>query len=623
MNHSTSDQSTEASYINLLRDRGFQSFLWTQFLGAFNDNVYKIIVSVIGLSLAKQGVGSAKYLSLASAVFVLPYLLFSGWAGQLADRFSKATVLKVTKAFEMLFMAAATLAITQQSMEAMLLVLFLVATQATFFGPAKYGILPEILPESQLSRANGLLELTTFIAIVAGTSVGAQLFQHWRLQPQRMGFTLIALAVIGSLCSLGITKTRPAAAAQPFRWNPFYEIWQGTQRLREQATMRWTVLGISYFWALGGLMMSALLLYGKETLQLSEADSTWLMTALAVGIGAGSVLAGVWSGSRIELGLVPWGCLLMGVFAVILALTSNFVLSLILLFAIGFGGGLFAVPLNAFLQERAAPTEKGRLMATNNFINMLGVILSAALLSLLHDQLGWSAAQIFLVVGLFTAISTAAVVWVMPLDTIRFVARCIGNLFFDIEIRNAHLVPETGPVLLIANHESYMDPIFLAMTTERQPHYLMKQTIYETWWGKKFFDVFGAIPISKKTLRAALERANGHLRDGDVVGIFPEGKLTLDGKMQAFERGYERVRGETNAPIIPVHISGMWGHYLSMKNGDLNEKPVKNLGRRKVILTVGEPILEDPGAGKLRDAVLHLGQKEFLDFRKDLVGPLH
>src|SRR5579863_3029821 len=203
-------------YAALLGDGGFQSFLWTQFLAAFNDNVYKMIVSVGAVELAANQLLGSRYLAIAGAVFVLPFLLFAGYAGQLADRCSKTRVLQITKAFEIVIMGVGMLALYARSIEMLLVVLFLLALQANFFSPAKYGILPEMLDEAAISRANGLLEFSTFAAIILGTSGGSFLFARWKNQPLAMGGALLGIAVLGSLSSLFIRRTPPSGSRAPF-----------------------------------------------------------------------------------------------------------------------------------------------------------------------------------------------------------------------------------------------------------------------------------------------------------------------------------------------------------------------------------------------------------------------
>jgi MFS family permease len=294
------------SYRQVLGRKGFQSFLWTQFLGAFNDNLFKIVVSMLAVQMA-AGSAAGRNLSLVGAIFILPFLLFSGYAGQLADIFSKRTVLVVTKSLEVLTALLALAAFVVGRLEITFVVLFLFALQATFFSPAKYGILPEVLPDRDLSRANGLLEMSTFVAIVAGTAIGSYLLEIWRAELWLVGVMVVAIAVVGTTTSFGIPRVGPAAPGARMRLNPMGEIVDGMKRLLGDRVLFLTVIGISYFWFLGALLQLVTVLFGTEILKL---DGRWigLLTAFAaIGIGIGSVVAGRLSGDKVELGLAPLG----------------------------------------------------------------------------------------------------------------------------------------------------------------------------------------------------------------------------------------------------------------------------------------------------------------------------
>src|SRR5205085_8488186 len=271
---------------------------------------------------------------------------------------SKTRVLQITKALEMVTMGLGLSALLLNRIELLLAVLFLLATQANFFSPAKYGILPEMMGEAELTPANGLVEFSTLAAIVLGTSFGVFLLGLWKNDPWKMGGTLLAIAVIGSLTSLRIPKIPASGSLEPFHWNPFHEVWIGARRLKEERSLFLTVLGISYFWFIGALFQMAILLMGKEKLHASETSIGYLAMALAVGIGAGSIAAGWFSREHIELGLVPFGSLFLGIFSAILSVTHSYVWAVCWLVAVGFFGGLYFVPLNAFLQERAGNQEK-------------------------------------------------------------------------------------------------------------------------------------------------------------------------------------------------------------------------------------------------------------------------
>jgi acyl-[acyl-carrier-protein]-phospholipid O-acyltransferase/long-chain-fatty-acid--[acyl-carrier-protein] ligase len=595
-------------YRRLLGDTHFQAFLWTQFLGAFNDNVYKIIVSIMAVRIASDANSSSRYLALAGAVFVLPFLLFAGTAGQLADRFSKTRVLQITKAFEILIMIMGIVALTSARIDLLLVVLFLLAMQANFFSPAKYGILPEMMGEAQISRANGLLELSTFIAIVIGTSFGAMLFERWKDQPLLMGATLLGIAVVGSLASLHIAYVPPAGSTEPFHWNPFTEVIAGSRSLLKRKPLLLAILGISWFWFVGALFQLSLILFGKEILHVSEAHVGFLVTALAVGIGLGSVLAGTMSGDHIELGLVPAGSLLMALFSVALGVTHNYDWALCWLAGIGFGGGLFAVPLNAYLQEHAGSEEKGRIIATNNFINMVGVILASGVLWFLHDLLHWNPAIITLALGIAMFVGTPFMIQQVPDRSARFVLWCLLKVLFRVRIDGAERIPREGGALLVSNHISYADGFLIGLATPRMIRFLLWRPFFEMRQVTWIFRTLHAIPIGtdspKETIRS-LRLARAALEEGHLVGIFPEGGVTRDGEIAPFERGYLRIGG----PIIPIHMDGLWGHPLSCKNGGLF-RSWKHVFRPLVTIRIGESLVDSTAPAELRQTIVDLGRSD-------------
>lgn len=607
-------QKQSGGFAALLHETGFQSFLWTQFLAAFNDNVYKMIVSVGAVELASNHLLGSRYLAIAGAMFVLPFLLFAGYAGQLADRFSKTRVLQITKAFEIAIMGFGMAALYMRSIDMLLVVLFLLAMQANFFSPAKYGILPEMLTEAQLTRANGLLELTTFAAIVLGTSAGSFLFARLRGEPLMLGEVLLAIAVVGSLTSLGIRRVPPSGSELPIQWNPFGEVWTGVKHIHRDRPLWLTVAGISYFWFVGALFQMAVILIGSESLHLSETRTGLLVTSLAVGIGAGSICAGWLSGDAVEIGLVPWGSAWLGLCSIGLGFAHSFVSSLVWLAGAGFAGGLFIVPLNAFLQQHAEPEEKGRLLATNNFLNMIGVVLGSGALYLFHDLLRWTPSHIVAGIGVLTLAATIYIAWLVPAPLVRLIVWSAAHLFFKIHIVGADNLPKRGGALIVSNHVSYADAILIGCATPRLVRFLMWQPLYENKWLNPFCRLFSTIPIPtqspKESLRA-LRNAHTELEKGMLVGIFPEGELTRTSHVKPFERGVEMItRGLDTTPVVPIYLDGLWGHALSLKGGRPLSSPLKL--RHEVTIYIGEPILtgagnRDAGAERLHQRVLELG----------------
>jgi acyl-[acyl-carrier-protein]-phospholipid O-acyltransferase/long-chain-fatty-acid--[acyl-carrier-protein] ligase len=411
-------------YTDLLKEFGFSSFLIVQFLGALNDNLYKIVLSMLVIDNAGSG-DSGRQLSLVGAVFILPFFLFSGYAGHLADVFNKRTVMIVTKGLEIPMMIAAYFAFLSGRVDVMLLILFLMAAESALFSPAKYGILTEMLPDRDLSRANGLLEMSTFLAIILGTSGGSALFAVWIGQWGAISLVVIGVSVLGSLFSLWIAKVPTPSFRKPFCLNPWGEIGIGIRHLYQDKTLWITVMGMAYFWFLGALYQMDILLFGKEVMGL---DSFWigiLVTALACGIGLGSLAAGRLSGDKVELGMVPLGAAGIGLFSILLALSAAyFIVAAGALLFLGFSGGLFIVPLNAMLQQRSGPQEKGRLIASSNFISMIGVLLASATLFLFRDVLQISADRIILIFGFFTLAMIPIAMKILP-DFITLFVRWI------------------------------------------------------------------------------------------------------------------------------------------------------------------------------------------------------
>ncbi len=620
---------THSSYATLLKDRGFQSFLWTQFLGAFNDNVFKMIVSVAAVAYtAGNAEAGSQYLALTGAVFVLPFLLMAGWAGQLADRFSKSQVLIVTKAFEILTMIFALFALQATSMPMLLGVLFLLAAQANFFSPAKYGILPEILPERDLSRANALLELTTFVAIVIGGGFGTLLFEHWKHEQWKMSAFLITLAVLGSLISLGIPKVKPSPSTEPFHWNPFSEIVKGFQILAKDKPMALTVAGISFFWFIGGLVQLTLVVFVNHTLHGSESQIGLLVAALAIGIGAGSMASGRISGERIELGLVAPSGVLMGLSGMALGTVSTEAAAFVWLTLMGFFGGLFIVPLNTFLQDEAPAAEKGRILATNNFANMLGVILASAVLFLLHDKLHLSGEMILLAGGVLSVLASLYILFRHLLRaTVRFGCWTILHILFDLEVKGGHNIPAKGGGIVVGNHVSYADAFLIGSATPRFVRWILWKTLYDIKFLTPIFELLRTVPIDLSKPRDAVSTlvfCRAEVEAGELAGIFPEGQITRTGHLLPFKRGYERIAESKSGkqyPIIPAWIEGLYGHPLSMKGGKLFGS-FDRWPRPKVKVIVGEPVLGPIPPEALRAKVMELASQAATDKREqhDTIG---
>jgi len=615
----------DSGFKHLLKNGGFQAFLWTQFLGAFNDNVYKIIVSMRAVHVAANTGSGSEYLSLAGAVFVLPFLLFSGYAGHLADAVSKRSVLIGVKIFEIFVMLLGLAAFFSTRIELMLVVLFLMALHSAIFSPAKYGLVPEMLPDAELSRANALLEMSTFMAIVLGTSIGTFLFTQWKHEPWNMGFVLVALAVIGFLTSLKIPRVQATTVKKPFQWNPFAEGITGTKHLLKDRPLWLAVLGISYFWFLGALFQMDLLLFGSEVLKVDDLRVGLMVTSLAIGIGAGSLLAGRLSGSKVELGLVPLGSLFLSVFCILLYMVKgSYALTVGALALLGVASGIFIVPLNAYLQQRAESGQKGRIIATNNIWNTIGLLLASGTLTLLHDKLHVSPDTLILAFGILTIFATAYIVTVVPEFLIRFMLWIVTHSLFRIRIVGQENVPARGAALLVANHVTHVDGLLVQACMQRFIRFMVWRAFVDVKLLNWFWKLSKTIPVSASRRDAveSIRHARKELQEGHVVCIFAEGAISRTGNLLPFKRGMDKIVEDLDVPVIPVHLDRLWGSIFSFERGRFLWKWPKRIPY-PVTITFGEPIpASQATAHGVRQRIAEMGS-DAVAHRKEKSDLLH
>ena len=598
------------SYRDTLKQRGLQPFLWTQFLGAFNDNFFKFVVTMVAVHTAATEAAAGRNVSLVGIIFVAPFLLFSGYAGQLADVYSKRTVLVVTKSLEIVATALSLVAFVSGRLELTYVVLFLIAVQATFFSPAKYGILPEMLPERDLSRANGLLEMSTFVAIVAGGAVATVVFDAWRDRLWLVGVTVVAIAIVGFVASFGIPRVPAAAPATRIRVNPWADIAHGVRDLARDRVLCLTVIGLSYFWFLGGLLQSVMVLFGSQVLKLEDAWIGPLTASAAIGIGIGSLVAGRLSGDKVELGLAPIGAFGMGLAAVGLSLcTRSAVAAAVMLTLVGFSGGLFAVPLNALLQQRGSAESKGRLMATNNFVNMIAVALASGALWLCQTRLGMAPQYIIAVFAIVTLVSSVGVLALVPEFFVRFCLWLLTHTIYRIRIVGAEHVPFKGPALLVCNHMSHVDGFLIGSCVQRFIRFLVYRAYYEHWAFNRLLRMMHAIPIaagSRREMVESIDRARQELMNGEVVCIFVEGSISRTGNLLPFKRGFERIADGLDVPVIPVYLDRVWGSIFSYKGGKFFWKLPVRLPY-PVTVAFGAPVPAPATAARTRLAMMELG----------------
>jgi acyl-[acyl-carrier-protein]-phospholipid O-acyltransferase/long-chain-fatty-acid--[acyl-carrier-protein] ligase len=591
-------------FADLLKSGGFRAFLWTQFLGAFNDSFYQTIVLLHAEHVNRT------YIPISLMVFNLPFLLFSGYAGHLADAVSKRRVMIWVKVFEVGIMGMGLAALVAGSMNSMMLVMFLLGLHSTVFSPSKYGIVPEMWPDRDLSRANAVLEMSTFVAMVMGMSAGAFVFGPWQGAGWRAGAATLSIAVAGFANSLRITRVPASGAPQAFRWNPLGEVAAATRRLREARPLWLTVLGICYFWFLGALFKMVLPDFGVQALHASDARVGLLWTVLAVGVGAGNLLAGRLSGDKVELGLVPLGSLTMALAGFgIYAARASYGLSVAALAVFGLGSGLFVVPLYAYMQQRAGRQEKGRVVAANNFYQTLAMLLASGLLLALQERMG--PAHIVLASAVLTLGATVYIVTVVPDFFIRFVLWLGTHTIFRIRIEGQENVPFRGPALVVANHMSHVDGFLIGASVQRFIRYMVWRPYYEMKALHWFLRKSNAIPVGNdgpRDLVEAIRAARRELAGGHVVCIFAEGAISRTGNMLPFKRGMEKIVEGLDVPIIPVHLDRLWGSIFSFERGRFFWKRPKRIPYR-VTVSFGAPMPAASTAHEVRQAIQELSSE--------------
>jgi acyl-[acyl-carrier-protein]-phospholipid O-acyltransferase/long-chain-fatty-acid--[acyl-carrier-protein] ligase len=553
--------------------RGFWSLFVTQFQGAFSDNLLRnlvIFVAIFGVSMTQEqqhGFGES-----IGALFSLPFILFSMAGGFLADRCSKRSVMLGVKVFELAIMILVLAGLWTLNQKILLACVFLMGTHSAFFGPSKYGSLPELLPERKLSWGNGLLELGTFMAIILGTVAAAFLSHKLHDQQWISGFILMGLAIIGFFTCLGITRVPAADPMKKFRPNFPAEVWRQLRAMRGDRPLWLAVLGNTYFNFLGALLMLNLFFFGTDVLHVDETHIGILNVSLALGIGLGSVAAGYLSGGKIEYGLVPLGALGLAIFSAVLALPHpGVVRAMVLLSLLGFSGGFFIVPIAALLQHKPSRETKGEVQATANLLSFVGVFLASGAHWLLVQQLEFSPRAIFLVGGVMTLVGAFYVLWLLPDALLRFLLWLLTRTVYRIRVMGAGNIPAKGGALLVSNHLSLADAMLLLASTDRNVRFMMYKAHYELPWIKPFARMLGVIPISSeqrpREMLKSLQTASDAIKNGEVVCIFAEGQVTRIGQMMPFRRGFERIMKDVEAPIIPVALDGVWGSIFSFEGG--------------------------------------------------------
>ena len=605
-------QATHQHGTSPLARAGFRAFFGTQLLSAFNDNLLRNAV-VIWIS-ASQGsladVSPAFIIGLRSAVFVVPFVVFSASAGQLADRYEKTLVVRLVKAAEVAIMALAGAGLVLDSLVCLLASLFLMGVHSAFLGPVKYSILPQLVGPDELVESNALVATGTLLAILLGTMSGMLVLRP--NGPAYVAGIVGFVALLGFAISLRMPRLSAGDPSVRIHKNPFTPTWQVVRLVRKTRAVFLSVLGISWFWFFGAVLLWVLPVYARDALHADAHVVVLFLCVFCVGIALGSLLTERISGKNLELGLVPFGSIGITLFTLDLyfvglpestsgalrGISEYLVLPgayhiLIDLFGMALFGGFFMVPLYTLIQQRAEPSERSRVVAGTNILNALFMAVGAALLAELF-ALGVHVRFVFLILAGLSALTAIYIYSLLPEFLIRFYAFLIGRVMYRLEVRGHHNIPETGGVVLVCNHVAFNDWLIVAGAVRRPVRFVMDHRMAGKPVVSTLFRHAKTIPIapeheSKAVLEAAFDKIAEELRAGEVVCIYPEGKITKTGEMNPFKAGIERILRETPVPVVPMALDGLWGSFFSRKGGPAMQKMPRRF-RAKLLLTIDPPL---------------------------------
>ncbi len=608
--------ASEHSQFGLFKTRRFGPFFSTMALGALNDNIFKNALAALMVFEGSRiaGLDDKLLVPLSGLVFILPFFMFSALFGQFADKYEKSVQIRRVKLLEIGIMVLATLGFLFSNLFLLFGVLFLLGLQSTIFGPIKYGILPQVLKKEELVGGNALVEMGTFVAILLGTIAGPLLVRIEAPWPVWVCAACLVVAVFGWLSSLRVPLADASDPALKINWNIPTETVRNIRFINENRTVLNSVLGISWFWFYGSIFLLQIFGYTKHILGGDEQLVSMLLALFIVGISSGSLLCEKLSGKQVEIGLVPFGAIGLTIFGLDLYFASpagnaaeavsiaqffsepsnwRIIVDLLL---IGVFGGFYTVPLYALVQQRSHPGHRSRVIAGLNILNALFMVVSAGFAILLLGPMGLSIPELFMVTAIVNAIVAIYIFTLVPEFLMRFLVWILIHSIYRVRSSGLGRIPEQGPVIVAANHVSYVDALILGGLVRRPVRFVMYHKIFKIPLLNFIFRTSKAIPIASRSedpelLDRAYLKIHQVLDNGDVLGIFPEGGITRDGEIQTFKKGIDKIILEQPVPVVPIALCHLWGSLFSRKDPLVKRRPRKFW--KLIELRVGDPIPPD------------------------------
>ena len=604
--------------IDLLKKRSFGAMALCQFVGAFNDNAFKILVLLLAASLdgenapdwvrkseLAQGYGQG----LVATLFALPFVIFGPLTGALADKLSKSSIIRLANLLQIAVMGMGTLALALLSFDGLLVVVFLMGAQSALFGPSKYGVIKELVGEVELGRANALIQSSTMIAILCGNVVGGFIAGHVGQEPWIAGLWYMAFASLGWMAALRIERLPALDPDRAILWNPLAEFRHHWRGIRGNRRLKLAVLASSLFYALAALFTSVVVQYGTW-LGLPSGAIPALNVPTITGIGLGAMVAGRFCRNHVEGGLIPMGLLGMAFSGGLVVFAPRSIALLCTsLFGIGFSTGLFTIPIRVLIQGLPADDQRGSVQGLAETLDFVGILVAGLVFILLEKQMGFGALPNYLIGAALSLVLGLTSLVLVGEYALRFGLLILCRTFYRIRVHGVENLPERGGVVLVANHVSWIDAVVIAASCPRPVRFLMYRGFFDVpllgWFARRM----GTIPISSRDnleqREEALLLAARKAQEGEIVCIFAEGAITRTGSMSGFATGFERIASEAKVPVVPVALDRLWGSIFSYHGGRvLWKRPESLVYRVDVAFGPAEP--QSVRAPKLRRVIQEL-----------------